>query len=86
MFGQQMLSPNGKPGEYPPLWIHSTKDTKTMKKGKESIPPVLSHHRKAQNEPGFDQVASGESKGENAQFTTVSQQTTITIVILCGVC
>ena len=58
-----------------------------MKKGKESIPPVLYHHRKAQNEPGFDRVASGESKGENAQFTTVSQQqTTITIVILCGVC
>ena len=81
-----MLSPNGKPGKYPPLWIHSTKDTKTMKKGKESIPPVLYHHRKAQNEPGFDQVASGESKGENAQFTTVSQQTTITIVILRGVC
>ena len=57
-----------------------------MKKGKESIPPVLYHHRKAQNEPSFDQVASGESKGENAHFTTVSQQTTITIVILRGVC
>ena len=28
----------------------------------------------------------GESKGENAHFTTVSQQTTITIVILRGVC
>ena len=54
------------------MWIHSTKDTKTMKKGKESIPPVLYHHRKAQNEPSFDQVASGESKGENAHFTTVS--------------
>ena len=57
-----------------------------MKKGKDSIPPVLYHHRKAQNEPSFDQVASGESKGENAHFTTVSQQTTITIVILRGVC
>ena len=43
-----------------------------MKKGKESIPPVLYHHRKAQNEPSFDRVASGESKGENAHFTTVS--------------
>ena len=81
-----MLSPNETSGEYLPVWIHSRKDTKTMKKGKDSIPPVLYHHRKAQNEPSFDRVASGESKGENGQFTTVSQQTTITIVILCGVC
>ena len=54
------------------MWIHSTKDAKTMTKGKDSIPPVLYHHRKAQNEPSFDQVTSGESKGENAHFTTVS--------------
>ena len=43
-----------------------------MKKGKESILPVLYNDMKAQNEPGFDRVASGESKGENAHFTTVS--------------
>ena len=43
-----------------------------MTKGKDSIPQVLYHHRKAQNEPSFDRVASGESEGENAHFTTVS--------------
>ena len=69
-----------------PVWVHDRKDTKAMTKGKGSIPSVLYHHRKTPNEPGFDQVASGESKGENVHFTTVSQQTTITIVILRGVC
>ena len=67
-----MLSPSDKLGEYLPLWIHSTKDAKTMTKGKDSILPVLYHHRKAQNEPTFDRVASGESTGENVHFTTVS--------------